>query len=263
MPPTKWEIVAQWFGQNGSHALRAEHCQRGERAQSAEFCGVEFRSAECQTWVQRDGIQIRVQWRKAEMSSVQSWEGIGCNGAAAALTQSLEIKMPAAVCGLPCLQQLHRASFSKFSSGEVAGCHCQITPSGRINALNMTWDKSLTTSQLITSHGLHEITSMELKTRPKDLSNTSLQFCFGIRADKNKWYHLALMSLNLSDMESMSCWYRLWEPAKRSIRNLSGNRAPLPLPQLTTQQSNTALRNGVFRKSIVLPCVAGKRAATE
>ena len=55
MLPTKWEIVAQWFGQNGSHALRAEHCQREVRGHRVESL-VEFRS----DVPELNGVQIRV-----------------------------------------------------------------------------------------------------------------------------------------------------------------------------------------------------------
>ena len=42
MLPTKWEIVPQLFGQDGSHALPAEQCQRGQGAQFKGNVGPDF-----------------------------------------------------------------------------------------------------------------------------------------------------------------------------------------------------------------------------
>ena len=169
--PTKWEIVAQWFGQNGSHALRAERWEGtecrvlcsgipiGVPDQSSNWSSDE--SAVEESWVEQCS-ELRVRWR---------WSGAGHS--------ILEIKMPAAnrclqslfktsVCGVLCLhwlQRLHSVHHSPNSHLEKLLPMLSLSDhtSGRITALNMTWDKGLTTSQLITSHGLHGITSLEVE----------------------------------------------------------------------------------------------------
>ena len=169
--PTKWEIVAQWFGQNGSHALRAERWEGtecrvlcsgipiGVPDQSSNWSSDE--SAVEESWVEQCS-ELRVRWR---------WSGAGHS--------ILEIKMPAAnrclqslfktsVCGvlcLHCLHCLHCVHHSPNSHLEKLLPMLSLSDhtSGRITALNMTWDKGLTTSQLITSHGLQGITSLEVE----------------------------------------------------------------------------------------------------
>lgn len=187
--PTKWEIVAQWFGQNGSHALRAERWEGtecrvlcsgipiGVPDQSSNWSSDE--SAVEESWVEQCS-ELRVRWR---------WSGAGHS--------ILEIKMPAAnrclqslfktsVCGVLCLHCLHClhcaqcAPFSKFSSGEVA--------SNAVIARSHVWSDHRTEHDMrqgsdhITTYHFTRIAWDNL-TGSRGLNNTWLQFYFRIRAN--------------------------------------------------------------------------------